>query len=120
MKNLTAFIDEHDIMSSLLDILSEKLHLDKSTDEQPDLDNVKNIYIPTEPRDWDKMKEYKSKGSKPLTLVHTIKTRDKLLRRFAVAVKMGWGDAINTFADAIVDRGYYKREELDKYIATNK
>lgn len=117
MKLISKFISRRrDI--SLDDYISEKLHLNKDIDVQPGvpLTNVKAPHIYPEPRDYAKMDEYHRKGSKPQTLVNTIKDAGKLKRRFAVAVEMKWTDAINKFADGLVARGVYKREEVDKYI----
>lgn len=117
MKLISKFISRHrDI--SLDDYISEKLHLNKDIDVQrgDSLENVRAPYIYPEPKDREKMRYYHGKGSKPQTLVNTIKDGDKLRRRFAVAVDMKWTEAIEKFGDALVNRGIYKREEVDKYI----
>ena len=117
MKLISKFISRNREIS-LNDFISEKLHLNKDIDVQhgDSLSNVKAPYIYPEPRDRQKMLEYKNKGSKPQTLVNTIKDTQKLKRRFAVAVDMKWGEAIEKFGDALVTRGVYKREEVDKFI----
>lgn len=62
------------------------------------------------------MRDYHARYSKPERLVNSIKDNEKLVRRFAVAVNMKWDEAIDEFGKALVDRGIYKQEEVDKYI----
>lgn len=62
------------------------------------------------------MRDYHARHSKPERLVNSIKDNEKLVRRFAVAVNMKWDEAIDEFGKALVDRGIYKQEEVDKYI----
>ena len=62
------------------------------------------------------MRDYHVRHSKPERLVNSIKDNEKLVRRFAVAVNMKWDEAIDEFGKALVDRGIYKQEEVDKYI----
>ena len=62
------------------------------------------------------MRDYHIRHSKPERLVNSIKDNEKLVRRFAVAVNMKWDEAIDEFGKALVDRGIYKQEEVDKYI----
>lgn len=104
-------------MINLFNYIMEKLHLDKGT-EIKDFTGVKDIRISwPEPKDYQKMRDYKAKGSKPERLVNSIKDRGKLERRFRVAIEMKWQDAITVFGDALVDRNYFSRDEVDKYIA---
>lgn len=100
--------------------ISEKLHIDKSVDSKTDLSNVKSPQIFPKPEDFRKMQEYKSKGSKPERLVATIKDGEKLKRRFAIAVEMNWREAISEFGNALVNRGIYKQEQVDKFIEVHK
>ena len=62
-----------------------------------------------------KMQGYYNKKSKPLTLVHTIKDRIKLVQRFLCAVLLKWDAAIFTFKDAIIERDIMKEEDIDAY-----
>ena len=62
-----------------------------------------------------KMQAYYNKKSKPLTLVHTIKDRTKLVQRFLCAVLLKWDTAILTFKDAIIERDIMKEEDIDAY-----
>jgi len=101
----------------------EKLKIDKNIEKQVEdpFATVKDIFLPpVQKSDRDKMTIYYNKGSKPTTLVNTIKDREKLLRRFRVALEMSWETAIRAFANGIVSRGYYTRDEINKYIAKNK
>lgn len=110
-------------MKNFGEYILEKLKIDKNIEKQVEdpFATVKDIYLPpVQKADRDKMNAYRSKGSKPLTLVHTIKDREKLLRRFRVALEMGWDSAVREFANGIVNRGYYTRDEINKYIAKNK
>lgn len=107
-------------MKHIFNYITEKLHLTKDACSQEKQKPVKRIYFMPDKRDIDKMDYYKSKGSKPSVLVNSIKNGTKLGNRFAVAVSQGWTEAITVFGDALVDRGYYSREEIDQYIATNK
>lgn len=102
--------------------ISEKLCINKDVDptKAVDLSKVRAPYIYPDHTDIMKMKDYKAKGSKPERLIATIKDNNKLARRFATAVNMGWDDAIIKFGDALVARGVYKQEEVDKYIEVHK
>lgn len=64
-----------------------------------------------------KMQGYYNKNSKPLTLVHTIKDRIKLVQRFLCAVLLKWDTAILTFKDAIIERNIMKEEDIDAYFS---
>ena len=101
--------------------ITEKLHIDKEVKTtKPDLSNVRAPWFGPSQLDYDKMKAYRNKGSKPERLVATIKDKEKLGRRFAAAVDLLWDDAINVFGKALVDRGLYKQEQIDKYIEVHK
>ena len=102
-------------MKQLSIYINEKLHIDKSV-KTADLSNIKCPNIFPENSDIRKMSDYHNKGSKPSRLVATIKDNEKLKRRFAVAVKMGWNEAIDEFGKALVDRNIYSQEEVDKFI----
>ena len=104
-------------MKTIYDFLFEKLHLnDKSNIVDTDADaKLRTIYTYYQSKDIEKMEGYRRKGSKPLTLVHTIKDNAKLLRRFGAAKKIGWTEALNVFGDALVNRGLYTKEEVEKY-----
>jgi len=52
----------------------------------------------------DKMETYMKKNSDPKRLVNSIKDNIKLFGRWVAAFRLGWGDAIMTFGDALVDR----------------
>ena len=110
-------------MKNLKDIIVEKLKINKETDFNPkDADEklYKDVYWRMEHPYWkddEKMKNYYDKGSKPERLVATIKDKNKLCRRFQSAFKLDWTNAIKVFGDAIVDRGYFTREEIDNFIA---
>jgi hypothetical protein len=109
-------------MKSIYEYIIEKLVINKDSIDKVKVpsDIVKRIWLPyPEHRDYMKMTEYQAKGSKPSTLVNTIKDEDKLLRRFRQALEMDWTEAIDAFAKGIVDRGIYTREEIDKYIEDN-
>ena len=97
--------------------INEKLHIDKEVkDTKPDLSNIKPPFIRPESKDIEKMNDYHNRHSKPERLVNSIKNNEKLVRRFAVAVNMKWDEAIDEFGKALVNRGIYKQEEVDKYI----
>lgn len=114
-------------MINLVDFLVEKLTINKDTQIEDTTHVTKptsnggTVKIPripyAQPADIKKMKMYHDKNSKPLTLVHTIKDKEKLLRRFGVAVDMDWKEAIRVFGNEIVLRGYFTREEIDAFIA---
>ena len=104
-------------MKYLVDFLTEKLHLTQDACSQ-------ELFSPGK-HDFDKMNYYRTqarggKGSNPKALVSSIKSNEKLGNRFAVAVSMGWTEAIKEFGDALVSRGCFTREEIDNYIATHK
>ena len=113
-------------MKALFDFIVEKLSINKNTivDDETHVTkttttgaSIKLPKIPLpKPEDNRKMKVYHDKNSKPRILVNTIKDKDKLLRRFGVAVDMDWKEAIKEFGNAIVARGYFTREEIDAFI----
>lgn len=69
-----------------------------------------------EHNEWNKVNEYFKKKSNPQRLVNSIKTRDKLVRRWWMFVSLGWEEAGQVFRSEIVKRGYYTEDELDKQI----
>lgn len=103
-------------MKDIINFISEKLHISK--DLKPvDYSTVKNIFLEyPDSRDVDKMKYYRNKGSDPKRLTATIKDKGKLERRFRQAIIMQWDAATDEFARAIVDRGYYSQDEIDKFL----
>ena len=114
-------------MKHIFNYITEKLHLTKDACSQPKPapQSVRRIYFYPSKHDIDKMDYYKNqsrggKGSNPKTLVNSIKSNEKLGNRFAVAVHMGWTEAIKEFGDALVSRGCYTREEIDAYIDAHK
>jgi len=69
-----------------------------------------------EHNEWNKVNQYFNKKSNPQRLVNSIKTRDKLVRRWWMFVSLGWEEAGQVFRSEIVKRGYYTEDELDKQI----
>lgn len=121
MRNLSKYIIEKLQLNKSITVESSIMEL--AQDEQWVKDNCKSgsISIPyvnagEDRRDWDKMNEYKHKGSKPQRLVNSIKDRDKLLRRFRIACQMKWYECVEAFGDAIIERGYYKKEQVILFI----
>jgi len=133
-------------MKSIISFISEKLTVNSKTKVNTDkgLRDLSNVEIRTlgplgsiskyhganlpelyykspteESKDWDKAKKYFDKKSKPSTLVNTIKTESKLVRRWFIYVRLGWEEAFQTFREEIDKRGYYTVDELDKYILLN-
>ena len=117
-------------MKQIYNYIQEKLRLDKDTKSFSDKDihdfeNVKlnwsvNALLQAYNRResaacMKKMQGYYSKKSKPLTLVHTIKDRIKLVQRFLCAVLLKWDTAILTFKDAIIEHDIMKEEDIDAY-----
>ena len=97
--------------------INEKLHIAKEVKTiKTDLSNVKAPFIYPDSKAFEIMRDYHTRHSKPERLVNSIKDNEKLVRRFAVAVNMKWDEAIDEFGKALVDRGIYKQEEVDKYI----
>lgn len=112
-------------MKHIFNYITEKLHLTQDSCSKEPPKPTKLIYFMVDKRDIEKMDYYKNKshngkGSNPKVLVNSIKNNEKLGARFAVAVKMGWDEAIKAFGDALVDRGCYTRDEIDTYIERNK
>lgn len=93
-----------------------------------DLSKIRNIYHITNcfnnvfsnnlAAHIDKMKYYSNKGSKPQTLVNTIKHPDKLIIRFTISVLMGLNEYANAFRNAIINRNIATADEIDKFILT--
>lgn len=124
-------------MKSIIEFINEKLHIgsfkkpkELTNDEINDiLDKYNNIGVnPTLRRELtfktptdeathtNKMEGYMKKGSKPERLVNSIKDKEKLLKRWNVAMDLGWKEAADIFKQAIIDRGYYTDEELMTWI----
>jgi len=120
MKNFKSFILEK------LQKINSKNSPDISKKRKLDTSNIRNAYykvIPyttTNPRNesmhYNKMHSYKDKGSKPERLINSIKTKEKLIMRWYVAIIIGWTDCALAFRDAIIDRGYLDADTLDLYI----
>ena len=116
MKQIITFINEKLKIGS-----QSKVNTDKGL---RDLSDVKfkafwEISFKTqsmEHNEWNKVNEYFKKKSNPQRLVNSIKTRDKLVRRWWMFVSLGWEEAGQVFRSEIVKRGYYTEDELDKQI----
>ena len=65
---------------------------------------------------YNKMENYKKKGSDPKRLVKSIKDKIKLINRWYVAIVINWIDCAILFRDEIVNRGIATEDELDVYI----
>ena len=109
--------------------ITERLHITKNSkvSELKDVSNIKidwhvdayfNAYTPSEKdKCFEKMKSYYNKGSKPLTLVHTIKNDIKLVNRWFAAVLLQWDEAIKVFKEAMIERiKNIDEDQLDAYI----
>lgn len=106
-------------MKNFNEYLIEKLVIDSDV-KVSDKPKVKAPWIDASQRaDIDKMNYYHNKGSKPLRLVNSIKDDGKLKRRFGVAVRMKWNEAIREFGKALVSRGIFSQEQVDAYIEEN-
>lgn len=116
-------------MKNLKEIITERLHITKNSkvSELKDISNIKidwhtrayfNAYTPNERiKCFTKMKSYYDKGSKPLTLVHTIKDKIKLVNRWFAAVLLQWDEAIKVFKEAILERiKNIDEDQWDAYI----
>ena len=65
---------------------------------------------------YDKMENYKKKGSNPNRLAKSIKDKTKLINRWHVAININWVDCAVVFRDEIINRGYATADELDVYV----
>lgn len=65
---------------------------------------------------YDKMENYKKKGSDPKRLAKSIKDKIKLINRWHVAIVINWIDCAVVFRDEIVNRGIATEDELDVFI----
>ncbi len=65
---------------------------------------------------YDKMENYKKKGSNPKRLAKSIKDKTKLINRWYAAIIIDWIDCAVVFRDEIIDRGYATEDELDMHI----
>lgn len=82
-----------------------------------------DIHYKTPQAEWtnsEKMKAYHDKGSKPERLVATIKNQEKMIKRWVAAMDMEWEEAADVFKQAIIDRGYYTKDELEAFIIVYK
>lgn len=124
-------------MNSLSVYILEKLRINKDTKVSSDfplIDKAKNIdpnekyslkgtFAWPERKDIEKMEGYKNKGSKPERLVNSIKDNEKLERRFVVACRFKWEEAIQVFGQALIDRNIRPEKDVvlcikEKYIKT--
>ena len=64
----------------------------------------------------EKIRYYKNKNSNPQRLVNSIKSKNKLVVRWYLAVGEDWLECAKIFKQAIIDRGYFTEDELDAYI----
>ena len=116
-------------MQSIVTFITEKLKIGSKSKVNTDsglrdLSDVKfkafweiSFKTPSmEHNEWNKVNEYFKKKSNPQRLVNSIKTRDKLVRRWWMFVSLGWEEAGQVFRSEIVKRGYYTEDELDKQI----
>lgn len=60
-----------------------------------------NEDIIIERSDFDKMRNYRAKGSDPERLVNSIKDHQKLIARWGVAIMIGWTEAAEVFEKKI-------------------
>ena len=116
-------------MKSIIKFIKEGLKINKNT-KVAKIGDYSNIEVPgrltsidlyykspsEERSHWSKMEGYFKKGSDPKRLVNSIKTRDKLLKRWRLTMVFDWEDAFVEFKDAIIDRGYYTEDQLRAYI----
>jgi len=123
MKHLNIFLTEKLTLNktsqadaTLLDLAKDKKFID---DLKAKNINILSIPYPTPSEGWrdeTKMQEYFKKGSKPTVLVNSIKDNKKLLRRFAIAVKMKWDECIEVFGDTIIERKPFSLNRLNDTI----
>ena len=122
-------------MRSIVKFINEKLHIGQFKKEQElsdteveDLkDKLKNVNInglvsdlsmtdAVKQKHKTKMEGYFNKGSKPDRLVSTIKDKQKLIARWREAIYLEWDQAVKVFTNEIINRNYYTKEQLQKYI----
>lgn len=122
-------------MRSIVKFINEKLHIGQFKKEQElsdteveDLkDKLKNVNInglvsdlsmtnAVKEKHKTKMEGYFNKGSKPDRLVSTIKDKQKLIARWREAIYLEWDQAVKVFTNEIINRNYYTKEQLQKYI----
>jgi len=67
---------------------------------------------------YNKMENYKNKGSDPTRLAKSIKHVNKLINRWHVALFINWVDCAVVFRDEIINRYHYyvTADQLDVYI----
>ena len=97
-----------------------KIKIDKDKITSTKISNLMFGYAPgpnnNPAKNLSKMEGYMRKGSKPLTLVHSIKDKTKLVNRWYAAITLDWNEAIQVFGEEIEKRGYATLEDLHGYI----
>ena len=131
MRQLVSFIQEKLKIGSKSKVNNFKKYTDDEIDEllkkysRNDVPQglKTDIYYKTPGEEWrhrEKMEGYYKKGSKPERLVASIKNREKMIKRWDIAMNMEWDDAAEVFKDEIIKRGYYTEDELFAYIVVFK
>ena len=126
MKNLNTYIIEQ--------LISEKILINKNTEvenrysewdpnTQYDKDAVYSwikILRYTSPNaeynDYEKMKNYYRKGSNPRRLINSIKNKEKLCKRFDIAIHIHWLEYAEIAKDEILARKYFNKDQINTYI----
>ena len=126
-------------MKSINSFILEKLQINKNiaskattvkidtTKRNPNFDRIDfYAYLSTDPssryykdskKHIDKMTAYMNKNSNPPRLISSIKSFDKLCKRWYAAIILMWDDAILEFANAIVERdGNIDINDLHQYV----
>ena len=119
-------------MKSLNSFITEKILINKNTKiKKPDWDpetqydktaiskwhNILNYKRPnTEYVDYEKMENYYRKGSIPRRLINSIKNKEKLCKRFNIAIRIHWLEYAEIAKDEIINRGYFTVDEVNSYI----
>ena len=120
MKNLKEYIIEKIIINKDIVIDDDKRITDINELKKIIPRNVSDICLKLTPGELDKhynkMLEYKKKGSKPERLVNSIKDKKKLMIRWRMCIELKWKQAFVIFRDAIIDRGYFNINELNAFL----
>lgn len=119
-------------MKSLNSFIIEKILINKNTKiKKPDWDpetqydkiaiykwhHILNYKSPQmEYVDHEKMENYYRKGSIPSRLINSIKNKEKLCKRFNIAINMHWLEYAEIAKDEIINRGYFTVDEVNSYI----
>jgi len=115
-------------MKSVFAYIQEKLIIKKDNYKAPrelpttgvdttEISRVLSLQNPSKEKShYDKMENYKKKGSDPKRLAKSIKDKIKLINRWYVAIVIKWIDCAVIFRDEIVNRGIAAEDELDVYI----